>query len=457
MSSIITKNRTKTNKLLVVGHETSNLHLIVDVMKKHGLKHANNLLKEKILPGEISKIILKAHGLSEDTYTFDQMVVSSVWNGLAMDLMMSNIDHQKWMWADSSALPLLSYWKSLDNQLGFVLVYSSPEKYLENFFISSSKVTLEEINAGLVNWYDYHRSLLNYFYSNQDRAILVNTQQVQTNSIKYLEEIKKQIDLKDEDLLASEQDAINVNDVSEEHSVYNYFASQIIDTDEKVKALYLEMESIANLPFTSTEDQEETLLYDAISIYMSEKEQSNDFIKKIKLQGQSIKELELKSNSAVKTQKLEDENKLLLEQLFIVQEELEKVYLQKKELEKNTKKVKKKLYYGAADRIKQQLSYKLGAKIVELGRVWYGGFLVPFAMYSITKQHKREKNTKEKLPPIHTYVDAYEAEKIKRYLPYKFGQTIVVTKKSIFWPIKLPFALLSTYKKHRKERKNVPQ
>jgi len=109
------------NKLLVVGHPESNLEFVLDVMHTCNISAANKLQKEDIQPQEISQVLLKAHNVDQKALG-SQIKVNSVWNGLAMDLMMSNLEHSKWAWADSEALTLMNYWKSLDETLGFILV-----------------------------------------------------------------------------------------------------------------------------------------------------------------------------------------------------------------------------------------------------------------------------------------------------------------------------------------------
>lgn len=500
-----------------------------------------------------------------------------MWNGLAMDLMMSNLESPKWMWSDTNALPLLNYWRSLDEKIGFVLVYNSPAKYIENLFESQQLSSSDEIENALNEWHNYNRLLLNYFYNNQDVAILVNSEQVQQNSTKYLNEIKKQISL--EEYVPQGTTEVSKETKSSSSIIYNYLVEQIVNRDEKTQMLYLEMESTANLPLDANEIEASMSLNDLLNTYINEREKYGKLslelqekqsaynqLKKqkeslnniLKQENQKLKDtqdenelilvqlmnvqeeleksylaqksfeskieelslqLEVEKTNTNKARshknylknklqkellKEQQENELLLQQVMDVQEEFEKIFLQKKSLEERFKRIalnlenekinavkaqshtnylktqfekklgeskkelekyirensefkKKKQYFGAEERIKQQLSYKLGEKLVELGHVWYGPFVAPFSFYKVTKKHKKEPKAYSHLPPVELYSDFHEAEKLKRYLPYKFGQTIANRQRSVWGMFTLPFTLISTYTKHREERRNVSQ
>lgn len=130
-----------------------------------------------------------------------------------------------------------------------------------------------------------------------------------------------------------------------------------------------------------------------------------------------------------------------------MQEELEKYYLELQNYK--TKKTEIKKLYGAADRIKNQLSYRLGAKMIEKSKSFGGLLSLPFVLRSEVKKFRIEQKDKKKLPPIHTYTDAYEAEKIKKHLSYKLGYELIQCFKSPFGIFKWSTAI----KKAKKEYK----
>lgn len=144
-----------------------------------------------------------------------------------------------------------------------------------------------------------------------------------------------------------------------------------------------------------------------------------------------------------------DENELLLLQLHQVQEELEHYFIKNQALEKKltaTSKVavqqtvKKPLYYGAGDRIKRQLSYRLGSIMIQQSRTFSGWITMPMAL--VREERLFQQNfKKEKLPPISQYQDADEAERVKRHLCYRLGYIMVANTNSVLDWVKLPWLL----------------
>lgn len=517
-----------TNKLLVVGHPYSNLDFIVNVMQECNINVASKLKKEGIEAQEISQILLKAHGVDTE-YNQEQIEINSVWNGLAMDLMMSNLKHSKWVWADNGALPLLDYWKSLDNSLGFVLVYNSPQQTLQNMIENSELDFEEDLNEALQKWQNYNRTMLNFFYRNQDHCLLINSQQVEENSQKYLRELSKQIGINNAEMTKSiELVKPQKQSISPNNALLEYFIKQIVDENEQVKQLYMELESIGNLPSFEHRSKNYSL-NKILSSYIEEQKEHRSVCTQLEDEREKVKNLqtgneltltqlmnaheELEKNytkskklteqlryisaeyeqtiselNATKTKYLEiqkekenlkkklelaqvnkkipelqngskqeieltTENQFLLEQLHQAQEELEKYYFEIKEL-KNKKTVisNEERYYGAAERVKQQLSYRLGSKMIEDSKSFGGICSLPFTLYAEIKKFRTEKKTQKKLPPLHTYADAYEAERVKKHLSYRLGQTMIETMKSPFGILKLPFAIKKAHTDYKKER-----
>jgi len=520
-ANIQTSQPSRTNKLLVVGHPHSNLEFVVDVMHKCSVNPANKLQKEGIAAEEISKILLKAHG--EDSKSIDEQVhVNPVWNGLAMDLMMSNLEHSKWVWSDSNALPLLNYWKSIDSNIAFVLVYNSPQKALQDIIQNTEFNIAKSLEQELQNWKKYNRTMLNFFYRNSECSLLVNSEQVGENSQKYLQEVGKQIGLNNDEISKTVEIVEDKKQNSTQQSkVYEYFVAQLVSTNESTKQLYMELESVANLPSLQYEKKSDSLEKILVS-YMLEQKEKEELSKKLQQESKRVQETqsenelqltqlmsvqeELEKNYLVKkdietklqntntqldktvkelnttktkqnqtqkekeelskklqqeskrvqeTQKskeIEEENKLLLEQLHLVQEELERYYLENQKLKTNQKPTRPRLY-GAAERVKQQLSYRLGARMIEDSKTFTGTLAIPFTLYDEVQKFREEKKAQKKLPPIQTYADAYDAERVKKHLSYRLGQAMIQSIESPYGVFKLPSALKGAYNEYKSSRK----
>lgn len=148
---------------------------------------------------------------------------------------------------------------------------------------------------------------------------------------------------------------------------------------------------------------------------------------------QKLKQNEQSSKTA------KQENELLISQLHQVQEELERYYLENQKLKSEQKKEPAKpVYYGAADRVKEDLPYRLGATMVSHSKSAKDLAVLPLAL---AKEYREfQKHQPADLPAIEEYQDAHEAEKVKKHLSYRLGKTLVdgvKSKKVLDLPVKL--------------------
>ena len=168
-------------------------------------------------------------------------------------------------------------------------------------------------------------------------------------------------------------------------------------------------------------------------------------------------------SSEIKIKNLEEENELLLLQLHQVQEELERYFLELKSIKSgNFSNVGSFSYpqyrdstprgpYGAADRIQGQLSYRLGRALISQSRSVKGWISLPWTLRRVIREFRMEKNTRnnEKLPPIDSYADAYDADRVRQHLSFRLGSVLIQRSRSpIGWVI-LPWALLKVLKDFR--------
>ena len=660
--NIADKQTSRINKLLVVGHADSGLENVSELLHHAGMAEAKASKKEQMLPSEITTTLLKTH--KADAKNFKQVEVSPVWNGLALDLLLGNIDQEPWYWADSDALPLLDYWKSLDTQLSFALVYNSPADLIVRAASKKKSLSPSDIDEMFTKWNSYNRALLDFYYNNPQRATLVHAKQIEQNTGVYLQHLENALGLplKTSEVAPELIKSQALTKIGEQaKSMYGFFAQGMLEEYPEAKELYEELQSVANLHYDEVEAPKVSMkeaFYEALELendyvvklnsaqkeqeartqeletkkaeltelltkatqtekakqeqseenellltqlhtvqeeleklylqnkttteklsqelgkFKTEKETLNQTAqkkqqelenekKKANEQAQKLQqELETKKaeltellTKATQTEKAKqeqsEENELLLTQLHTVQEELEKLYLQNKttteklsqelgkfkteketlnqtaqkkqqELENEKKKANeqaqklqqeletkkaelenqkvqvgqnqkakelteenellltqlhtvqeeleryylenqklktsqkptKQKMYGAAERIKAQLSYKLGAKMIENSRSFGGVIVMPFSLMNVAAEFRKEQKEKtgKKLPPVHTYADAHEAEKIKNHLSYMLGKTMIATFKKPFGTLRMPFALANIHKTYKQKK-----
>lgn len=150
---------------------------------------------------------------------------------------------------------------------------------------------------------------------------------------------------------------------------------------------------------------------------------------------------------------LKQENEMLLKQLHHTQEELEKYYLKSQSLAPAKEVVqsqatiqppfKAPVYYGAADRVKNDLPYRLGSKVVKAKKP-KDLALLPLTLAKEYSDFQKNGGFKYPTPEIEDSRDIQEMEKVKKHLSYQIGQALVESFKS---PRKMLFAPLSIGKK----------
>lgn len=557
------------NKILIVGHPESGYREVESLLNACGMSRARPSRREGLTAEEIGTMLRKAYK-AEPVHQLPigsdiaQIDTSPVWHGMALDLFLGNIDQELWGWADPSSVYLLEYWKTLDPNITFILVYNSPETLLgsseETGFLSEGELQ-QRVHA----WHAYNAALLHFYYRNTERCLLVHARQVRHSANKYLQQVRARIgaplaeltqfpskenlavsdhDLGDEGFagdanvaecsVASSNVAIfggadltvekyqsGLVSLPDEVALEQHLAQAIVSQQPQVLQLYAELQSAANLPLangTATlpalaawrglaalrlqgrqkmqqaeEDKkllcdelvgtEERLksVYEELSRNTKEQQQENELVlaqlhqvqeelERVHLELHQQKEaheadLRKAPSAPVISAEVQQENDLLLRQLHQVQEELERYYIENQRLKKaaaTPAKATKPAYYGAADRVKAQLSYRLGYLMVQRSRTVGGLVTLPWALLREAQQFRRAKSatTGKKLPPLHQYRDAAEGDKVKQHLSYRLGSTLIKNAKSPIGWAKLPFAFrrdIKEFRQHRKQKGRLSQ
>lgn len=113
--------------------------------------------------------------------------------------------------------------------------------------------------------------------------------------------------------------------------------------------------------------------------------------------------------------------------------------------------------FGAGNRIKEQLSYRLGSVMIAKSRSLSGWITMPFALRREIKNHKKMINERSKfpqLPKLADYSDYYEISKVKNHLSYRLGNILIVNSKNLSGILKTPFIISKEVKNFRINKKN---
>ena len=194
----------------------------------------------------------------------------------------------------------------------------------------------------------------------------------------------------------------------------------------------------------TTEDQQQQLT----QLQAKEKESQE------RLQTLQAEQIKAQAIHETRQRESEEENELLLNQLNQVQQELECYYLEAQKLKQKATPAKpvEPVYYGAGQRIRQQLSYQLGAAMIEGSRSVGGWFGMPVALMRISRQHKQEKPQRDalKLPPINRYRDAADADRYRQHLSYRLGSIFLKNIRSPLGWLHMPLALKRQVSEYRR-------
>nr|WP_297351270.1 chromosome partitioning protein ParA [uncultured Caldimonas sp.] len=188
------------NKIVIVGHPDSGHGEVESLLLQCGMSAALPSRREGMLPQEITATLCKAHGLpSVDQVTAEeqlqQLQVGAVWHGMALDLMLGNLDQPLWGWADAQSIFLLEYWASLDPKLTFVLVYDEPHRVLlQAARADAEPPSGQTLQRLLDNWVAYNGALLRFFLRHPGRCLLVHSQQVRRAADHYLQQLQPLLD-----------------------------------------------------------------------------------------------------------------------------------------------------------------------------------------------------------------------------------------------------------------------
>lgn len=496
-------------KIITVGHPQSGFEQIHALLLASGMAPAEPSQRDQYTAQHITATLLKAHGalplakvVGDDP--LPQIEVAPVWQGMVLDLMLANLKHPLWGWADTQAVQLLEYWKTQDPQMVFVLVYDAPQTTLARLSLQDASAPITTVQQRLKTWVAYNSALLQFYLRNPQRCVLVHATQGEPSASSYLQLINSRIDAPSQASTATPAQetaptqALALPGLSAIHEISitpddDWTASQqahmllahLLQTYPQAQALYEELQAVATMPRNTpvqwawNDDAHSRFMAWQEFVQLHQRIQAAETSLRQKQELFTQQQQALQADFATKNQletapqttqaatsattELQEENELLLIQLHQVQEELERYYLENQRLKAGVTKPQAKSgqqassanHYGAADRIKRQLSYRLGSVMIEKSRTLGGWLSMPFALQAEAKRFHQEKAARkgEKLPPIAHYRDAHEAERVKQHLSYRLGSTLVQRSGSLGGWLSMPCALRSQVKEFQKSRR----
>jgi len=385
------------NKIIVVGHPQSGLESVEELLLDCGMAEAKPSRREGFVPAQISETLVKVHGAVpvqhvSDADQLNQIEVAPVWQGLALDLMLANVEQPLWGWADAQAVYLLDYWKSQDPQTVFVLVFDEPQSVFTRQAMEHADANPQEQEARVNGWLAYNSALLHFHLRNPERSLLVHAAQVKASAQSYLQQLSLHVDaqlrlpieeaqsLADHDSQDLGNDLIQVSagpvgkqkQALDCNPLAQWLAQQLLEEYPQATELYEQLQAAASLPQRSQPQTGRQLVessvqanrrYQAWSSFVAQQAAMQAHAQRLLQLGKELDEqaqqlqqrewqIEQLNQAGVKAQQSAQEqerllaakvtelqssgqeNQLLLKQLHKVQEELESRYLQATKQEK---------------------------------------------------------------------------------------------------------------------------
>lgn len=385
------------NKIIVVGHPQSSFEDVEELLLDCGMAEAKPSRREGFMAAQISETLVKVHGAVPVQHVciadqLAQIEVAPVWQGLALDLMLANMEQPLWGWADAQAVYLLDYWKSQDPQTVFVLVFDEPQSVFTRQALEHADASPQEQEARINGWVAYNSALLNFHLRHPERSLLVHAAQVQTSAHSYLqqvslhvnaqlrlprEELQSEVKCHDQDLshgeiLLGPDTGGEQKQAMDGNALAQWLAQQLLEEYPQASELYEQLQAAASLPQRSQAQAGRELLassaqahrrYQAWSTFVAQQVAMQAHAQRTLLLAKELEEQSLQvqqrerqieqlnqtgakalqraqeqerllAAKAAELQSTGQENQLLLKQLHKVQEELESRYLQARQQEK---------------------------------------------------------------------------------------------------------------------------
>lgn len=476
-------------KFLIVGHPQAGNEHVAQIMANAGIAASNPSRIQNLTLAQINEAIIKGEGgaLDElvDGTPLPQLKPAPIWQNLAIDLFLGNADFPFCMSCDPLSVYLLDYWKAQSERVFFLFVYDEPCSIYADVLQGASVLPLEEVERRADFWLSYNRTMLAFFRENKKNCLMISRGGAQASPLRFRQSLEDLVGLSIEASIMKEC-AVDLERTSEQatesrqlqpETLAHELTRRLVSTRYEMANLHQELQAAAGSLADFVADQKVAMsAYDAWQAYITEQQRGRELAqdnRELRHQVRSLKrsrdDIESKARqwearvldvdgelAKVDRERslLEREVSMLFRQLSQAQEEFENFILRAADEGEALPKSIPTVYYGAADRIKQQLAYRLGATMIEHSRSIRGVFAMPYALFRTVRTYRRNISVDHQLelPPISDYADAAEAEKVKKHLSYRLGVVVLDRIKKPWLWVSIPFAIIGQKRIYKKEK-----
>lgn len=228
--------------VITCGHPCSGLHIAHDTLTQAGLMNPLPSGRESLSVVELHEKIFKANDLALDgLHDCTPLSPGKIWQMLAMELFAGNLEQTDWGWADARSVWLLDFWKNLDPQIRFVLMYSTPE-FAIGRMAQGKPVDAGDIETFITSWIAYQTEILRFYNRNPDRCLLVNIFSIRHDPIRFIEKSNETFGLN-----LSLSSSLELSEREDFSAIAVTLAKALVEDNEEAQLLYAELESTADL------------------------------------------------------------------------------------------------------------------------------------------------------------------------------------------------------------------
>ncbi|MGM8885707.1 hypothetical protein ACS8FD_07165 [Psychrobacter sp. 1U2] len=449
--------------LIQAGHCSSYSDVIMQKLYERGLgqpfdSYTHNMTAQQVAD-KLYQIVSRAGILAAHNKLADNVMV---------DLLLSNLDIKNWGWSAEKNLFAMDLWQQLESEARFILVFDHPS-YLLGESISAD-ITVDTIDQVMSEWVEYHQKMLETLEAHEDKAILIEG----SCAVDNISNLGKQVESISSDLYLKKHwqvfkdatDPTSNNDtdaVNQSGAAIDYINNEILKKYPEVIKLFNTLLNKAAIkssePIYRTKQAELSRLI-TISKELSKQKESIYYLTKKQIFEEELKKIDsgkqekgkyqlfrnycldlnnienkysTKDNMKVEYELLVKENTLLITQVHQLQELLTRKHTENKVLKSESSisnantiedKVERESQYGAADRVKKDLPYRIGNKIVKAKNP-IGIVKLPLILFKEYNDFHKTKLDLKNLPNIDVYEDWEEAERVKEHLSYRVGKVLV--------------------------------
>lgn len=187
-----------------------------------------------------------------------------LWEQLASDLFLSNIQTPLWSWSNAKSLGLLDYWLAFDAGIHFVLVATSPEQMLaenlaklavDNTDHKKSLASMP-VESLLAQWHKAHHAMLRFSLRHPERCILVLAEDLEQHELVSAAKAKwpKALNALRVPKMSAPSVVAELS-LSPADQVLRHYATQLCEAYPQANSLHEEIASVATVAATQNTDK----------------------------------------------------------------------------------------------------------------------------------------------------------------------------------------------------------